>query len=119
MTLFNVFDRLKIPTNRIDTRVLFSVMNYDEFKRQLGKAAVTAGEFGQLIKLNPNSVTNYSKRGTVPNNLAVIAVLMGEMAENQIDFRGLLQGIELQANKVRGSAQKGKFGGTRNEVLQS
>jgi len=93
-------------------------MNYDEFKRQLGKAAVTASEFGRLVKLNPNSVTNYSVRGTVPNNLAVIAVLMGEMAENKVDFRRVLQETELQANKVRGSAQKGKFGGKRSTSIK-
>lgn len=86
-------------------------MEYKEFKRQLGKSNLTIGRFAELIKLNPNSVTNYSKQGRVPSNLAVIATLMGEMADNQLDFQKPLEGIDISPNKVRGSAIKGGFGG--------
>lgn len=92
-------------------------MVYEEFKRQLGKAALTTREFAELLKLNPNSITNYSKRGTVPNNLAVIAVLMGVMADNGIDFRPVVTDIDIEPNKVRGAAAKGKFGGDKQTSL--
>lgn len=88
-------------------------MNYREFKRQLGKAAITSREFAKLIKLHPNSITNYSKRGTVPNNLAIIAVLIGEMADHGLDYKLALQNIDIQPNKVRGAARVGKFGGDK------
>lgn len=89
-------------------------MKYKEFRRHLGKSHLTIGRFAALIKLNPNSITNYSKRGTVPSNLAVIATLMGEMADNQLDFQQPLEKIDISPNKVRGSAVKGGFGGFNN-----
>lgn len=86
-------------------------MKYKEFRRHLGKSNLTIGRFAELIKLNPNSITNYSKRGTVPSNLAVIATLMGEMADNQLDFQKPLESIDISPNKVRGDAIRGGFGG--------
>jgi hypothetical protein len=62
-------------------------MTYEEFRRQLGKAGLTAKDFAELVKLNSNSITNYAKSGEVPSHLAVIAALLGEMAERKIDFR--------------------------------
>lgn len=47
-------------------------MTYDEFKRQLGKAGLTAREFAYLIRLNPNSITNYARKGNVSSHLAII-----------------------------------------------
>lgn len=46
-------------------------MTYDEFRRQLGKAGVTAREFAELLSLNPNSITNYARQGEVPSHLTV------------------------------------------------
>src|SRR3989344_2459701 len=60
-------------------------MNYIEFQRQLGKAGLNIREFASLVKMNSNSVTNCAQRGEVPSHLAVIASLMGEMADHQID----------------------------------
>jgi hypothetical protein len=93
-------------------------MTYDEFKRQLGKAGITAREFGDLVGLHPNSITNYSQQGEVPSHLAVIVTLMGEMAEQGLDFRPALSRIQLAPNKPRGAAAKGRFGGTRQIDLQ-
>lgn len=84
-------------------------MTYDEFKRQLGKAGVTAREFAELLKLNPSSVTNYAKQGAVPNHLAVIVTLMGEMAEHRINFRTVISRIDIEPNKPRGSQAVGRF----------
>lgn len=92
-------------------------MNYDEFRRQLGKAGLSAKDFAELVKLNRNSITNYAKGGTVPSHLAVIAALLGEMAERKIDFRDVLSRIDIEPNKPRG-AGVGKFGG-RKKVSDS
>lgn len=91
-------------------------MNYDEFQRQLGKAGLTIREFAALIKMNRNSVTNYAKNGEVPSHLAVIAALLGEMAERKIDFRGVLSKIEIEPKKPRGGGA-GRFGGIKQEDL--
>lgn len=85
-------------------------MTYDEFRRQLGKAGVSVKEFADLVKLHRNSVTNYAKGGIIPSHWAIVVVLMGEMAENKIDFREALRRLEISPNKVRGSAVKGRFG---------
>jgi len=89
-------------------------MNYDEFQRQLGKAGLTIREFAALIKMNSNSVTNYAKSADVPSHLAVIAVLLGEMAENKIDFRSVLSKIDIEPKKPRGRGT-GRFGLIKQE----
>ncbi|MDQ9168806.1 XRE family transcriptional regulator [Oxalobacteraceae bacterium R-40] len=77
-------------------------MTYEEFRRNVGKAGLTLNEFGRLMKMNPVSISNYGKRGVVPNHLAVIACLIGEMADHQIDYRSLLEKIDLDSKKHRG-----------------
>ncbi len=88
-------------------------MTYEEFRRQLGKAGLTSKQFADLVKLNSNSVTNYATHGEVPAHWAIVAVLMGEMAERKIDFKSILETIDIAPKKVRGNAAKGKFGGSR------
>lgn len=88
-------------------------MTYEEFRRQLGKAGLTSKQFADLVKLNCNSVTNYATHGEVPAHWAIVAVLLGEMAERKIDFKSILEAIDISPKKVRGSAAKGKFGGSR------
>ncbi len=88
-------------------------MTYEEFRRQLGKAGLTSRQFADLVKLNPNSITNYATQGEVPAHWAVAVVLMGEMAERRIDFKAVLESIDIAPNKVRGGAAKGKFGGSK------
>lgn len=97
---------------------MITSMNYEEFRRQLGKAGITAREFGEVLKLHPKSITNYSQQGEVPSHLAVIVTLMGEMAEHGMDYRSALSRIQIAPNKPRGGAMKGSFGGTKQIDLQ-
>lgn len=90
-------------------------MTYDEFRRQLGKAGVTALQFANLVKMNPNSVTNCAQKGVVPSHLAVISVLMGEMADNGLDFRVALAKIDIKSKLSRGGAAKGRFSGSKQK----
>ena len=92
-------------------------MTYDEFKRQLGKAGLNISQFAKLIKQTPNSITNYASHAEVPPHLAIISSLMGDMADAGLDFKKTLSKIEIRANKPRGGAKKGKFGGSRQEML--
>lgn len=91
-------------------------MTYKEFYRHLGKAGLSIREFADLVKMNHNSVTNCAKRGEVPSHLAVIATLLGGMADRKIDYRELLAGIDIAPKKPRG-AGIGKFGGVKQETL--
>ena len=88
-------------------------MVYDEFKRQLGKVGISGREFSRLVKLNPNSLTNYAKTGKIPAHWAIIAALIGEMAEQGLDYRSVIERIEFEPNKVRGAAKDGYFGGNK------
>ncbi|MFA7242329.1 MAG: hypothetical protein WC091_19630 [Sulfuricellaceae bacterium] len=88
-------------------------MTYDEFRRQLGKAGLSVKSFAGLIKQNPNSITNYAAQGEIPPHLAIIATLMADMADHELDFRASLSRIHFEAAKPRGSAVKGQFGGSR------
>ena len=88
-------------------------MTYEEFKRQLGRAGLKTREFADLMKLNPNSITNYSKREDVPSHLAVIAALMAEMAQQGLDIRSTISRIQIQPNKPRGGGINGQFGGSK------
>lgn len=92
-------------------------MTYDEFQRQLGKAGLTVREFADLVKMHRNSVTNYASCGEVPSHLAVISALLGAMAEEKVDFRSILNSIEIEPKKPRGGAAKGRFGNSRQTVL--
>jgi hypothetical protein len=92
-------------------------MTYQEFYRQLGKAGLNIREFAELVKMNQKSVTNCAKRGEVPSHLAVISTLLGEMGERKIDFRAVLEGIEIAPKKPRGGAAVGRFGGSKQTDL--
>ena len=72
-------------------------MTYDEFQRHIGKAGLRLNEFARLMRMNPVSISNKKTRG-VPHHLAVVAVLLGEMAERGIDFRGMLSKIDPAAD---------------------
>jgi len=91
-------------------------MTYDEFKRHVGKAGLTIREFADLLKLNPGSISNYAKTGEIPSHLAIIIVLVAEMAERKINYREVLSKADITPKKTRG-AGKGKFGGDRQNLL--
>ena len=86
-------------------------MSYEEFLRQLGKAGLSIREFAALLRMNSNSISNYCASGEVPDHLAVVAALMGEMSEHRLDFRAVLSRIQLRTKKLRGSTGPGRFGG--------
>jgi hypothetical protein len=92
-------------------------MDYEEFRRQIGKAGLTNKTFANLVKINSNSITNYKKDGAVPDHWAIVALLMGVMADHKIDFKNAINNIEIETRKVRGSAAKGRFGGSKQSDL--
>jgi len=60
-------------------------MTYLEFKRHVGKAGLSIDDFSSLLGVRPASVSNYSKKGRVPTPYAVIAVLLGDAADQGTD----------------------------------
>ena len=70
-------------------------MKYKEFIRNIGKAGLSLKEFAELIKINRISLSNYSQKGEVPDHLAVIATLMGILADNDIPFIPSVEKLDL------------------------
>jgi hypothetical protein len=93
-------------------------MTYDEFQRHLGKAGLSLCHFAELVKMNRSSLSNYGKKGEVPSHLAVIAALLGEMAEHHIDFHEVLTKIDISPKKPRGAGKCGRFGGDKQNSLE-
>ena len=91
-------------------------MTYDEFQRHIGKAGLKLNQFADLVKMNHASISNMKRCATVPTHLAIIATLLGEMAEREIDFRSILGEIEISYKRPRG-AGVGKFGGNKQNNL--
>ncbi len=92
-------------------------MVYQEFKRHLGKAGLTVREFASLMRIKNNSVSNYAAADKVPSHHAIAVALMGAMAENQIDFRVIVRGIDVQPKQVRGAAAIGRFASSKQADL--
>lgn len=98
-------------------RVIRDGMTYEEFQRQLGKAGLNGREFAGLVRMNPNSLSNCAHKAEIPSHWAVIVVLMAEMAEHRLDFRQALAEVDIAPKKPRGTASKGRFGGSKQTDL--
>jgi len=88
--------------------VRFVGVNYDEFKRRLGKAGLSVREFSELLRCNCNTVSNYASREVVPTHFAVYVTLMSEMAERGVDFKTPISALDLREKMPRGMSAKGK-----------
>ena len=81
-------------------------MNYIEFRRHLGKAGMTINDFAAYLGVRPASVSNHSKLGAVPRSYALLAVLLGDVADRGIPVREVLSRYGLypvvsDADKIR------------------
>lgn len=59
-------------------------MGYAEFRRHLGKAGMTINNFAAYLGVRPASVSNHAKEAAVPRSYALLAVLLGDMADRGI-----------------------------------
>ena len=73
--------------------------------------------FAEVIGMNPNSITNHARRKVVPQNLALLAVLIAEMSANGVDYKGAIAKVKPK-KRPRGLKQQGKFGGDPQASLE-
>ena len=73
---------------------------HEEFQAPAGKAGLSLREFAQLLKMNRNSISNYARIGSVPAHLAVIAALLGEMADGRSIFAPLAK-LDIEEKTAR------------------
>ena len=55
------------------------------------------------MEMTPTELCNYRNRYLVPVHLVIIAVLLGEIADNGLDFRTALGRIDITRKKARSS----------------
>ncbi|MEO1920809.1 MAG: XRE family transcriptional regulator [Sphingomonadaceae bacterium] len=91
-------------------------MPYAEFLAELERAGLSVRGFADLIGMNPNSITNYAGRGEVPKHIALVAVLIAEMATREIEYRNAIAKVA-PTKKPRGATRRGHFGGDRQASL--
>ena len=91
-------------------------MPYFEFLAELERAGLNVRNFADLIGMNPNSITNYAGKGEVPQHIALVAVLVAEMAAGGLDYRNAIAKVA-PTRKPRGGTRRGHFGGDRQANL--
>ena len=81
-------------------------MTFINFKKLLLDADITLPKFSRLIKVSEKNIQAYKKKGEVPNTIAVIATCFAEMKAKDINYRALIEILDLQAKTKKGAGFK-------------
>lgn len=92
-------------------------MSYSDFLAELQKIGLSVRAFAKLIGMNPNSLSNYASHGELPTHIALIAVLVVDIAQKGGDYRKIMSNVVLTPKKPRGSAKQGRFGGDPQQAM--
>lgn len=93
-------------------------MTYDDFIAELNKAGLSVRRFAELMRMQPNSISNNKMKGEVPDHLAVISSLLAELSAHGIDYEAIFARLEPSRKKSRGASRPGKFGGDPQGMLE-
>ncbi len=78
-------------------------MTFIEFKKTLLDAEISLPKFSKLIKVSEKNIQSYKKKGEVPNAIAVVATCFASMHHADVDYRSLIEALELKAKTKKGS----------------
>lgn len=78
-------------------------MTFIEFKKLLLDAEISLPKFSKLIKVSEKNLQSYKKKGEVPNAIAVIAVCFAKMHQAGMDYRMIIESLELKAKVKKGA----------------
>ncbi len=78
-------------------------MTFIEFKKLLLEAEITLPKFSKLIKVSEKNIQSYKKKGEVPNAIAVGAQCFATMHANNIDYKEIINALNLQAKTKKGA----------------
>jgi len=78
-------------------------VTFIEFKKHLLDAEITLPKFSKLIKVSEKNLQSYKKKGEVPNPIAVIVVCFVEMKKAGLDYRDIIDTLELTAKTKKGA----------------
>ncbi|WP_029408684.1 hypothetical protein [Thiomicrorhabdus sp. Milos-T2] len=77
-------------------------MTFIEFKKHLLDAEITLPKFSKLIKVSEKNIQSYKKKGEIPNPIAVIVVCFVEMKKAGLDYKEIIENLELTAKTKKG-----------------
>jgi hypothetical protein len=83
-------------------------MTFIDFKKQLLDADITLPKFSKLIKMSEKNIQAYKKKGEVPNTIAVIVTCFANMKKMDIDYRIIINELDLKAKTKEGAGFKKK-----------
>ena len=78
-------------------------MTFIDFKKLLLDAELSIPKFTELIKVSEKNIQAYKKKKHVPNTIAVIATCFAKMNKESIDFRELINDLELEKKEKKGA----------------
>jgi len=93
-------------------------MTFIEFKKLLLDAEISLPRFSNLIKVSEKNIQAYKKKGEVPNTIAVIATCFASMQKADIEYRPIIEALDLQAKVKKGAgfAKKEKSSTKESDV---
>lgn len=81
-------------------------MTFIEFKKMLLDADITLPKFCKLIKVSDKNIQSYKKKGDIPNTIAVIATCFAKLQKENIDYRPLIDELQLVKQTKSGGFKK-------------
>lgn len=78
-------------------------MTFIDFKKLLLDAELTIPKFTELIKVSEKNIQAYKKKKEVPNAIATVAACFAKMNKDGVDFRGLVNSLELEKKEKKGA----------------
>ncbi len=78
-------------------------MTFIEFKKHLLDADISLPKFSKLIKVSEKNIQSYKKKGEVPNTIAVIVVCFVQMTKVGLNYRDIIDSLELEAKTKKGA----------------
>lgn len=79
-------------------------MEYEAFQEELHNAGLSVRAFARLLKLHPNTITNYKSAGEVPSHLGVIASLIRTLNDAGLDYEAAIARVPIEKKAARGIA---------------
>jgi predicted transcriptional regulator len=78
-------------------------MTFIDFKKLLLDAEISLPKFAKLIKVSEKNIQGYKKKGEVPNTIAVIATCFAMLHKDSIDYKSMIESLELKAKTKKGA----------------
>lgn len=97
------------------------IMTFIEFKKLLLDAEISLPKFSKLIKVSDKNLQSYKQKGEVPNTIAVIVTCFASMHKQEMDFRTIIEALELKpkVKKGAGFAKKKKISKKDEESVET